>query len=257
MLFWKGASKVNTYGGDKRFFLGFIRVNNMTSFSILNICGISLILAASLGCKSIQQRKLPTELSGSNQQLYSPIQLNSYGNCKVANLEEIFSDEIVPVMVCYADLQKPETSAAIGAYVDPKEGWFAVLYRGDQLRDVIFDQTAEWIETRFDKGEINNKLWLSWYDWEWASIQNELEYFDDFFDRLAVANRLALRVATHGHVDEDTRYDVIPLNGTQAAISDFRGRIQGLRGAMQAKDQVRYRREHKIQIITSHFIDMK
>lgn len=240
------------------YFMEFLGVTGMNSFGSLNSLWITFILAISFGCKNIKQRNLPTELSGWDQQYYDATQLNSYGNCKVATLTEIFSDDYFPVMVCYSDLQQSDTSAAIAAYVNPKDGWFAVLYRADQLRDVILDETAEWLEMRFDKGEINKKFWLSDNGWDWGFIENKLEYFDNFLNSLASANRLAVRTNTHGSIDEDTRYDLIMLNGTQAAINDFRSRIQGLRGAMEAMDNPhRDRRDSEMQRITSQFIYLK
>ena len=213
----------------------------MNSFGILSTLWITLILATSFSCKNLKTGQSSADISAvTYRKLYDVTQMNSYGNCKTANLEEIFQGDIIHVMLCYADLEQLDTTAVIGAFVVPKYGWFAVVFRGDQMRDYIFDDDAEWIDMRIDKGEIDERLWWGEKDWEWMFIQNELEYFDNFLDGLSTGNRLLVRNSAFGRtdaVDEDTRYDVITLNGTQAAISDFRSRIQGLRGAMEASDQ--------------------
>lgn len=83
-------------------------------------------------------------------------------------------------MLCYADLKQRKTSAAIGAFVDPKDGWFAIVFRGDQIRDYILADDGEWIDIRIDKEEVDERLWTGDEDWEWVYIQNKLEYFDNF-----------------------------------------------------------------------------
>lgn len=222
---------------------------------------IILMLIWSFGCKRFQQKQSSTELSAvTYQKLYDVTQSNSYGNCKTANLEEMFQGDIIHVVLCYADLQELQTSAAIGGFVDPKDGWFAIVFRGDQMRDYILVDDAEWIDMRIDKGEIDERIWFGEQDWEWVYNQNKLDYFDNFLDGLSAGNRLLVRNSAHGRtddVDEDTRYDAINLNGAQAAISDFRSRIQGLRGAMEANDKNTWKKDDYMQKIISQFNHLK
>lgn len=224
----------------------------MNSFDILSTLWITLILASSLSCKSIEQRTLPSADLLSYQH-YNMGQLTSYGNCKAVNLTEIWDGKIVSMMmVCFKNPQEPQTSAAVGFYVNPENGFFGVLYKGDQMKDYMLEDNAFKLDMRFDNGETYHDYWFSETDWQWAYIQNDLEYFYDVMDRVASGNELGVRTPPDYVKDHEMRYDFINLNGSQAAINDYKGRIQGLRSAMLAIDgKMNAREEDFIIKITS------
>ena len=161
--------------------------------------GIALAIAALAGGAAVQADDMVNE--------------QQYGNCYVVTRIDALTDEETHHLVCAETVAEMLTGTAI-ALSALKGGMGVVIFTVD---DPMFHlQSHIDVAWRIDKGDVRTGNWLWSEAGGGGAVARDRSVFQSLLDELPAGKRIVIKVGS--------QKGIIPLDGSAAAIKDFRSR---------------------------------